>query len=136
MERKDFLKAACALCGLAVVPALLIESCTKQSFSGPTNVNFTIDLSNAGNAALLSVGGSLVQNSVIVIHASTGYIALSDVCTHQGCAVGYDAGSTHIICPCHGGVYDINGAVLSGPPPGALTKYTVTQSGTVLTVRS
>ena len=136
MERRDFLKAGCALCGLALIPAGLLESCKKQSFSGPTNVNFTIDLSNAANAALKNVGGYLVQNSVIVIHASTGYIALSDVCTHQGCAVNYDPSSTHLICPCHGGTYDLTGAVLSGPPPDALNKYTVTQTGTILTIKS
>ena len=136
MERRDFLKAGCALCGLAIIPAGLLESCTKQSFSGPTNVNFTIDLIKPENAVLKNVGGYIVQNSVIVIHAATGYTALSDICTHQGCSISYDAASTHLICPCHGGSYDINGNVLGGPPPSGLTKYTVTQNGNVLTVKS
>ena len=137
MERKDFLKATLALCGLAAIPAGLIESCAKQTYSGPTNVNFTLDLSAASNAALASVGGSVISsNNIIVIRTTAGYVALSMMCTHQGCTVTYAKGSSNLICPCHGGQFDLNGNVVSGPPPSALTKYTVTQSGTVLTVKS
>ena len=138
MDRKDFLKSTFALCGLALIPTGLAESCTKQSFSGPTNVNFTLDLSNAANSALNTVGGALVTNGVIVVRASAGtYDALSATCTHAGCTVGYDTRSGNILCPCHGGTYNVStGSVISGPPPSPLTKYTVTQSGNILTVKS
>ena len=138
MDRKDFLKNTFALCGLAFIPIGLVESCTKQSFSGPTNVNFTLDLSSSANSALNTVGGALVANGVIVVRASSGtYDALSATCTHAGCTVGYDSRSGTILCPCHGGTYNVStGAVISGPPPSPLTKYTVTQSGNILTVKS
>ncbi len=137
MERRDFFKKSCALCLLSLVPPAVIESCKKAaSTAAPSNVNFTIDLSNAANAALKSVGGYVVQNSVIVIHAASGYVALSDICTHEGCSVGYDAASTHLVCPCHGGTFDLNGAVVAGPPPSALVKYKVSQSGNIITVTS
>lgn len=138
MERKDFLKQTLALCGLSLIPAAVVESCSKQSFGGPTNVNFTLDLTNAGNAALNSVGGSLISNGVIVIRMSSSlFEALSATCTHAGCTVGYNAGSATIICPCHGGTYSpTTGAVLGGPPPSGLSKYTATLSGNILTVKS
>ena len=138
MERKEFLKKTFALCGLSLLPIGIMESCSKQSYGGPSNVNFTLDLTNAANSSLKSVGGAVSVNGVIVIHTNAGaYSALSATCTHAGCTVGYDSRSATIICPCHGGTYNAStGAVISGPPPSALTKYTVTQAGNILTVKS
>lgn len=138
MERKEFLKSAFALCGLALIPAGVFESCSKKNTAGPTNVNFTLDLTNAANSALNTVGGALIANGVIVIrNSSSVFHAFSATCTHEGCTVGYNSSSAKITCPCHGGVFDpTTGHVVSGPPPSALTQYTVTQSGNVLTVKS
>ncbi len=138
MERKDFLKKSLALCGLSMIPAAIIESCSKQSYAGPGNVNFTLDLTSSANAALNSVGGYILNSSgVIVIRtgAST-YVALSTICTHQGCTVNYNKAGAQLVCPCHGGVYDTAGNVVSGPPPSPLTKYTITRSGNILTIKS
>ena len=138
MERKDFLKTTFALCGLALVPAAVLDSCSKQSFGGPTNVNFTLDLTNATNTALETVGGYMVVNGVLVIRSGTGvFEALSATCTHAGCTVGYNAPAGKVVCPCHGGTFNAStGAVISGPPPSALTKYKTTISGNILTVTS
>ena len=138
MERKEFLKRTIALCGLSLIPAAVIESCGKQSYAGPSNVNFTLDITNAANVALKSVGGAVIANGVIVIRASsTVFDALSATCTHAGCTVGYDSRAAIILCPCHGGTYDPStGAVTGGPPPSGLTKYTATLSGNILTVHS
>ena len=48
--------------------------------------------------------------------------ALSATCTHLGCQVRWDAESTKFRCPCHGGVFDTQGNVVSGPPPRALDR--------------
>ncbi len=138
MERKDFLKQSLALCGLSLIPAGIIQSCSKQNFAGPANVNFTLDLSSSANAALNIVGGSLLTNGVLVIHTTASvYHALSPTCTHAGCTVNYSPGSGVVICPCHGGTFNATtGAVLGGPPPSGLTTYTVTQAGTILTIKS
>ena len=137
MERKDFLKKTFAMCGLALIPAGVIESCNKQTYSGPSNVNFTLDLTSAANAALNTSGGSVLINGLIVIRLnSSTFDAFSSTCTHAGCTVGYSGGST-LVCPCHGGTYSATtGSVISGPPPSALTKYTTTLSGNILTVKS
>jgi Rieske Fe-S protein len=49
-----------------------------------------------------------------------GYRALSAVCTHLGCRVQWDDSAKHFQCPCHGGIYDRAGNVVSGPPPRPL----------------
>lgn len=45
---------------------------------------------------------------------------LDSTCSHLGCRTRYDAASKHFLCPCHGGVYDVDGTVLDGPPPAPL----------------
>lgn len=49
-----------------------------------------------------------------------GVRALDSTCTHLGCRTRYDAASKQFVCPCHGGVYDMDGAVVAGPPPAPL----------------
>lgn len=48
--------------------------------------------------------------------------ALSATCTHLGCQVRWDTAATTFRCPCHGGVFDAQGNVVSGPPPRALDR--------------
>jgi cytochrome b6-f complex iron-sulfur subunit len=52
-------------------------------------------------------------------------IALSAVCTHVRCILGYDRERRGFVCPCHDGRFDLAGNVLSGPPPRALPTYPV-----------
>jgi cytochrome b6-f complex iron-sulfur subunit len=44
-------------------------------------------------------------------------------CTHFDCIVGYRPVENCISCACHGGVYDMDGAVLAGPPPRPLRQF-------------
>jgi cytochrome b6-f complex iron-sulfur subunit len=55
-------------------------------------------------------------------------VALPAVCTHRRCILQWDGGS-QLLCPCHQGVFDLNGNVLAGPPPRALDKLAVTVKG-------
>ncbi len=41
-------------------------------------------------------------------------------CTHLGCAYHWNSEEDLFKCPCHNGVYDIDGKVVSGPPPRPL----------------
>jgi len=59
--------------------------------------------------------------AVIINRSDKGFIALSRVCTHLGCLVEYNRGKQRLICPCHAGNFDLEGNVLSGPPPKPLT---------------
>jgi Rieske Fe-S protein len=63
---------------------------------------------------------------VLLVHvADTDWRALSAVCTHLNCTVQYQEDSHQIWCACHNGLYDLNGHVVSGPPPRPLEAYTV-----------
>ena len=59
--------------------------------------------------------------------------ALQSTCTHLGCRTSYDRKSKRILCPCHGGMFDVQGNVLGGPPPAPLpTLTTKVEDGNVL----
>jgi cytochrome b6-f complex iron-sulfur subunit len=61
--------------------------------------------------------------------SALSYAAFTAVCTHLGCTVQYRSDLKHIWCACHNGHYDLNGAVISGPPPAPLTEYNVDIKG-------
>jgi Rieske Fe-S protein len=62
---------------------------------------------------------------VIVLRLIDGTRALSAICTHLGCIVYWDEAKKVIACPCHAGFFDVNGNVISGPPPKPLKSYNV-----------
>jgi cytochrome b6-f complex iron-sulfur subunit len=62
---------------------------------------------------------------VWVLHLPAGFGALSAICTHKGCIVNWDEKRRTLTCPCHAGVFDANGNVLSGPPPRPLKRFRV-----------
>lgn len=49
---------------------------------------------------------------------------LDSTCTHLGCRTRFNTESRQIECPCHGGIYDVSGNVVSGPPPAPLRAMT------------
>jgi Rieske Fe-S protein len=55
--------------------------------------------------------------------------AISAKCTHEGCTVQYVPGDSVIWCACHNGRFDLEGKVLSGPPPRPLAAYTAQRLG-------
>jgi Rieske Fe-S protein len=55
--------------------------------------------------------------------------ALSAKCTHEGCTVQYVPGEAVVWCACHNGRFDLDGRVLSGPPPRPLPRYVVKREG-------
>jgi Rieske Fe-S protein len=61
--------------------------------------------------------------------AASGLAALSTTCSHLGCGVAWNASRNAFLCPCHGGVYGPDGAVLAGPPPKPLTRLPLVVSG-------
>ncbi len=44
-------------------------------------------------------------------------------CTHLGCAYSWQADKNRFFCPCHDGIFDIEGKVIGGPPPRPLDRY-------------
>lgn len=61
---------------------------------------------------------------VIVLENPSHAIRAFDAkCTHEGCTVQYLPEQSIIWCACHNGRFDLNGRVLSGPPPRPLPEY-------------
>lgn len=50
---------------------------------------------------------------------------LSNSCAHLGCPVRWviTEGEGEFLCPCHGGIYNINGKYVAGPPPRGMYHY-------------
>jgi cytochrome b6-f complex iron-sulfur subunit len=134
MERKTFLKFLTASVASGSLISYL-ESCKKDS-SAPAapSADFTIDISTSQYSSLQTPGNSTVKDQVIVINNNGNFVALSDICTHEGCSLVYQSNSQHIYCSCHGGTFSLSGSVISGPPPSALKVYNVAKNGTVLHV--
>ncbi len=62
----------------------------------------------------------------ILIRTPEGeYRAFSAICTHLNCTVQFRKDIGHIWCACHNGHYDLNGQVISGPPPRPLPEFKV-----------
>ena len=53
----------------------------------------------------------------------TPYIAISTRCAHLGCPVRWVDAAERFICPCHGGVYDLLGRRVGGPPVRPLDRF-------------
>lgn len=52
-------------------------------------------------------------------------IGLSSVCTHLHCVLGWNEADRTLDCPCHDGIFDLNGNVVTGPPSRSLRSYEV-----------
>ncbi len=55
-----------------------------------------------------------------------GFLAISRICTHLGCAVPWVEERKQFECPCHASVFDMTGNVLKAPAPRALDLYPLT----------
>jgi menaquinol-cytochrome c reductase iron-sulfur subunit len=73
---------------------------------------------------------------VWVVKRSTGEIRVYNPhCTHLGCAYKWNPSAHQFQCPCHGGVYDLDGRVIAGPPPRPLDTLNYQIEGTQLEVK-
>jgi menaquinol-cytochrome c reductase iron-sulfur subunit len=53
----------------------------------------------------------------------TPFIAITSRCAHLGCPVRWVDAAERFICPCHGGVYDLLGRRVGGPPVRPLDRF-------------
>ncbi|HKJ42749.1 MAG TPA: Rieske (2Fe-2S) protein [Sunxiuqinia sp.] len=142
MERRDFLSKVMVGGSILFAAPVYLSSCSKSSDSGLTTTPgtgssgaVTIDLSQSKYSNLGTVGGYVYyQNLIIIRTGDSQYVALSKICTHQGCTVGYSSSIKEIACPCHGARYSLDGTVLRGPAQRPLTKYDVTVNNNTLSI--
>ncbi|HUJ79106.1 MAG TPA: ubiquinol-cytochrome c reductase iron-sulfur subunit [Nitrospiria bacterium] len=73
---------------------------------------------------------------VWVVKLSTGEIQVYNPhCTHLGCAYAWNPDAHQFQCPCHGGVYNLDGRVIAGPPPRPLDTLEYRVEGDTLEVK-
>ncbi|NIS26689.1 Rieske 2Fe-2S domain-containing protein [candidate division KSB1 bacterium] len=83
-----------------------------------------------GSLEELPRGGSITFKDLdgrenVLVNTDAGLKAMSTTCTHLGCKVYWEPNNDRFFCPCHNAVFDVNGNVVSGPPPRPLDKYEV-----------
>ena len=139
MDRKEFL----SLLGFGSASAALascLGGCSKNVSSAttaPSGVDFTLDLSQAANAALLTNGGYVYNSGVIVARTMTSaYIAVQQVCTHETVTITYQGNNKRFYCDGHGATFSESGSVLGGPAPRALQTYNTSLTANSLRVYS
>ena len=144
MERKDFIKGFLASGGIFLAAPTLLNSWSKDegidgdggnSGGGGSTLVASVDLASPDYSALKITGNYAYKGNVIVFNTGGTYMAFSKICTHQNCTVKFDNGSTRIVCDCHGSIFSTTGAVVNGPAPTALKKYSVTVKGETLEIR-
>ncbi|BBO15983.1 cytochrome b6-f complex iron-sulfur subunit [Candidatus Brocadia pituitae] len=85
----------------------------------PKKMNVTSSKMDAWN-----VFEGLVMGSVWVLRKEDDSLKVFSVnCPHLGCGINWGEDEKQFLCPCHEGVFDINGKVLSGPAPRSLYSY-------------
>lgn len=103
---------------------------------GNTPSTLTVTLSSF--PALASVGGVAAVGDLgttpvaLTRTGASSFVALSRICTHQGCTVDVTGGA--FTCPCHGSQYDNTGSVTNGPATQSLPNLSAVVSGDGLTV--
>ena len=66
------------------------------------------------------------QQVVFLVRSETQEVrALSSSCAHLGCSVTFNREKEQFLCPCHQGVFNLDGTVASGPPPRPLDPLAV-----------
>ena len=115
-SRRDFLRTiVLTAASLVVVPQL-----GSAAASSTTYVDLGPDSQFADGAWTKVVLPAAYNQEVIYVRKAAGqptpYEALSARCTHHGCVVAYQDTQKEFVCPCHGGTFDIAGAVVQGPP--------------------
>jgi cytochrome b6-f complex iron-sulfur subunit len=127
---------------LVVIPSAF-TSCEKKTEPdpepkpgpGPAGSKITIDLSLADNSALNTAGGSKIVQTLLIFNTGTSFVALSSICTHEGCTVNYISGAGNVQCGCHGSQFSTTGSVLAGPATSPLASYAVNKTGNILTIQ-
>jgi cytochrome b6-f complex iron-sulfur subunit len=125
ISRRDFLKltldSLLAFGGLLGLGGLFRFLSYKNEPAQPTE----FDLGLAENYRPGS-STTIPEIPAVLIHANSGFTALSLVCTHLGCTVEVQVDG--FACPCHGSRFNKNGIPVKGPATAPLKTFRVEQT--------
>ncbi|HEY5730983.1 MAG TPA: ubiquinol-cytochrome c reductase iron-sulfur subunit [Anaerolineales bacterium] len=138
LSRRDAMKMTISMIGGFIGTALGIPSIAY--ILGPSLKSDQGDWLRVGSLSVIELGtpalfkprvtrqnGWMVEEEEVGVFVLTddgrNYHALSNICTHLGCRVRWIAENGQFFSPCHNGVFDKHGFVLSGPPPRPLDEF-------------
>jgi menaquinol-cytochrome c reductase iron-sulfur subunit len=118
--------------GFALAPVFKAQPMAWQAVGPPddfTEDNYTIKVitlvPGIGEAGF-SIAYMRQRNPAIDTEPENEYnhwLALSSRCMHLGCPVRWVTAAERFVCPCHGGVYNIRGIPVGGPPVRPLDRF-------------
>jgi len=131
MKRRGFLKFLASVFGLSALgafayPLLRLLSPIEAAVRAKINLTFPKQEIPEGGYKDFLIGST---PAILINRGAPGFVAFSRVCTHLGCLVKYDKEQGVLICPCHAGTFDLQGNVISGPPPKPLERFSVIVMG-------
>lgn len=91
------------------------------------NIGFPEELQEVG--AQLAVFADLYGRIRVARVSETTFIAVSDVCSHQGCPLKYQPESEDLFCTCHGSIFLTDGTVTVGPAKTDIAAYDTSFDG-------
>jgi nitrite reductase/ring-hydroxylating ferredoxin subunit len=105
---------------------------TGTASNAPASFIVKVDLSASGNAALKTVGGYVIQSSIVVAQVAKGvYAAATQTCSHEPKKkVIFSNGE--FFCTDHGARFDLNGKGLNSNGSRGLATYKTTLVDNVL----
>ena len=83
----------------------------------PTLFKFTRTTINGWEKTVNSYGAYIYRETEQKV------TAFDNTCTHLSCRVTWLEEEQVYLCPCHDGEFDIDGTVVSGPPPRPLDRF-------------
>jgi nitrite reductase/ring-hydroxylating ferredoxin subunit len=130
VPRRGFFTAAAGACVALIVWPRSVAAGGKRWIAVPL----------AKAPKLQTVGGSMVtrirgKELLLVRDGQDSAHAFEAKCPHEQCDINYSPERQKIECPCHDGLFDLTGKVLSGPPPRPLETYQTIVDGERILVR-
>ena len=152
MNRRNFIKkssfAACACVGVSALG--LLQSCEDNTAyeqntdnDGDNDIQLSVDISQEPHRNLEVVGGTSVlgpneidsKGLLLVRTSEDDFKVLSRRCTHSSYSVNdFNSQGLAMCSSGHGGGFNANGNVVSGPPSASLSSYSSSFSNNILII--
>jgi succinate dehydrogenase / fumarate reductase iron-sulfur subunit len=135
MSRRRFLSHLTV--GIGAASAMLVGGVLASAFVGPSLRSrppqwvglgpieqFPVGAISAVNTTYDAYDGIYRQQVVkpVMVQRTHDIVVFSSSCTHLGCTVRWEASQRLFLCACHGGAFNPDGTVKSGPPPRPLER--------------